>query len=172
MQHQCRHTGMRSVLTTALTVSVQHSYRNQASPRELNCTGSCRIILLMSSSQHLKNQEKKNHSSWFKKLTFLEYIYSLSCPELEQISRDTKSICFNPFTRYNISRWGGGMVVPDCLHGRRGKSAQSQQFKLFLVTREASAGSKQGGSTCNQVVISSFLIGKRWDPRNRKMSQM
>ncbi len=32
---------------------------------------------------------------------------------------DTKSICFNPFTwRYNTSWRGGGMVAPNCLHGR------------------------------------------------------
>ncbi len=39
---------------------------------------------------------------------------------IKQISCDAKSICFNPFTRrYNTSRRGGGMVVPDCLHWRR-----------------------------------------------------
>ncbi len=38
---------------------------------------------------------------------------------IKQISCDAKSICFNPFTRrYNSYRWGGGMVVPNCLHGR------------------------------------------------------
>ncbi len=71
------------------------------------------LELVLPALLHIGHKQTFKWSNrWKHELKVKTYIKQTSC--------DTKFFCFNPFTRrYNTSRQGGGMVVPNCLHGKR-----------------------------------------------------